>query len=36
VILMEEAWQLAYFQERHPHVELSTEPFRAEPARTTK
>ncbi len=33
VILMEEAWQLAYFQERHPRVELSTEPFRAEPAR---
>jgi peptide chain release factor 3 len=32
IVLIEEAWQLAYFQERHPHVELATEPFRAAPA----
>jgi len=34
IVLIEEAWQLAYFIERHPHVELGTEPFR-EPAAVT-
>jgi peptide chain release factor 3 len=29
IVLIEEAWQLDYFRERHPHVELATEPFRA-------
>ncbi|MBL8863100.1 MAG: peptide chain release factor 3 [Planctomycetes bacterium] len=27
VVLIEEAWQLEYFRERHPHVELAVEPF---------
>ncbi len=33
ILLVEEAWQLNYFAERNPHVELSNVPF--EPQRTT-
>jgi len=29
ILLVEESWQLDYFRERHPHIELATEPFRA-------
>jgi peptide chain release factor 3 len=37
IVLFEENWQLAYFQDRHPHIELSIAPFavEAKPARSS-